>query len=79
MRVLTTSVTALATAALFAATGATAFACDFHTTHVTAQASPETPAAAETVEATKVDPRLLAYLERLAAESETADEIAETE
>jgi hypothetical protein len=74
MRVLTASVTTFALAALVAGVGATAFACDFKT-QATAQATTPTPVEEEVVEASTIDPVLLAYLKRTAAES---DDVAET-
>ncbi len=70
MHVLTTSVTAFALATLVA--GSAAFACDFH---VTASAEPATPAPVkeQAVQATKIDPALLAYLKRTPQPDEPAE------
>ncbi len=71
MRVLTTSVTAFAVATLVA--GSAAFACDFHVM-ASAEATTPAPVNEQVVEASKIDPALLAYLKR----STQPDEPAET-
>jgi hypothetical protein len=66
MRLLTTSVTALAALGLFVSASAAAGGCNWHKNQVTASA-PATPAPAATaVPATATDPWLLAQLERAA-------------
>ena len=79
MRVLTASVTAFAAAALLAASGTVAFACDFHSMQVTAQVQTPASAQEQAVEATKIDPRHLAYLSGLAVGSADAADAAETD
>ncbi len=86
MRVLTASVTAFAVTALF---DGAASACDFHH-QMTVQATPtdtSTPTEAtatapsdeQVVEATAIDPALLAYLKQTATQSNEATEVAPAE
>ena len=70
MRVLTTSVTAFAVATFV--TGTAAFACDFHVM-ASAEASTPPPAKEQVVQASKIDPVLLAYLKQATQPDEPAE------
>jgi hypothetical protein len=70
MHVLTTSVTAFVVATLVA--GTSALACDFHVM-ASAEASTPAPVKEQVVEASKIDPALLAYLKRTTQPDEPAE------
>ncbi len=60
MKLMTTSVTALATVGILAGASLSAAACDFHKGHVTAAVSPPATQEEVAVPATIIDPVLLA-------------------